>query len=187
MIKVIIILTAEKIYEWFNGWTDEELCSAEYLGVFHREDKDKNKPFCAAVDFDDKDYVAHDWNIMLPPSMSVVKETKSGKKVNQRLYKVNGQGFVKFDYGGDSKVSGKLIETLQSTVSVIHAPDRTFTMIPPSEVDPKELEKKLNLICFFTEVQKHFPDSQSKQRDVTHLALQGSLARLDEKEYPTRF
>ena len=175
-----------KKYEWFNGWTDEELCSAEYLGVFHREDKDKNKPFCAAVDFDDKDYVAHDWNIMLPPSMSVVKETKSGKKVNQRLYKVNGQGFVKFDYGGDSKVSGKLIETLQSTVSVIHAPDRTFTMVPPSEVDPKELEKKLNLICFFTEVQKHFPDSQSKQRDVTHLALQGSLARLDEKEYPTR-
>ena len=35
-------------------------------------------------------------------------------------------------------------------------------MVPPSEVDPKELEKKLNLICFFTEVQKHFPDSQSK-------------------------
>ena len=77
------------------------------------------------------------------------EETKSGKKVNQRLYKVNGQGFVKFDYGQkDSKVSGKLIETLQSTVSVIHAPDRTFTMVPPSEVDPKELEKKLNLICF---------------------------------------
>ena len=174
-----------KKYEWFNGWTDEELCSAEYLGVFHREDKRKDKPICAAVDFDDKDYVAHDWNIMLPPSMSVVKETKSGKKVNQRIYKVNGSGFPKIDYGGDSKDSGKLVETLQSGVSVIHAPDRTFTMIPPSEVDPKELEKSLNLICFMTEVQKLFPDNQSKQRDVTHLALQGSLARLDEKEYPT--
>ena len=31
-------------YEWFNGWTDEELLSADYLGVYHREDKDKNKP-----------------------------------------------------------------------------------------------------------------------------------------------
>ena len=87
----------------------------KYLGVF-TEDKDKNKPFCAAVDFDDKDYVSHDWN-MLPPSMSVVKETKSGKKVNQRIYKVNGQGFVKFDYGGGSKEAGKLVETLQSGFS----------------------------------------------------------------------
>ena len=66
-------------YEWFNGWTDEELLSADYLGVYHREDKDKNKPVCAAVDFDDKDYVAHDWNIKLPMSMSVVKETKLDK------------------------------------------------------------------------------------------------------------
>ena len=66
-------------YEWFNGWTDEELLSADYLGVYHREDKDKNKPVCAAVDFDDKKYVAHDWNIKLPPSMSVVKDTKAGR------------------------------------------------------------------------------------------------------------
>jgi hypothetical protein len=174
-------------YEWFNGWSDEELRSADYLGVYHREDKDKNKPVCAAVDFDDKDYVAHDWNIKLPNSMSVVKDTKTGKKVNQRIYKVNGSGFPNFDYGGSSKEDGKLVETLQSGVSVIHAPDRTFTMVPPSEVDPKELEKKLNLICFMTEVQKNFPSKTSKQRDTTHLALQGSLARLDEKEYPTTF
>ena len=53
-------------------------------------------------------------------------------------------------------------------------------MVPPSEVDPKELEKKLNLIVSLLRF-KNFPDSQSKQRDVTHLALQGSLARLDEK------
>ena len=172
-------------YEWFNGWTDEELLSADYLGVYHREDKDKNKPFCAAVDFDDKDYVAHDWNIKLPWGMSVVKETKFGAKVNQCIFKVNGSGFPEFDYGGDSKEAGKLVETLQSGVSVIHAPDRSFTMVPPSAVDPKELEKKLNLICFFTEVQKNFPSKTSKRRDITHLELQGVLARLDEKDYPT--
>ena len=172
-------------YEWFNGWTDEELLSADYLGVYHREDKDKNKPVCAAVDFDDKDYVAHDWNIKLPWGMSVVKETKFGAKVNQCILKVNGSGFPEFDYGGSSKEAGKLVETLQSGVSVIHAPDRSFTMVPPSAVDPKELEKKLNLICFFTEVQKNFPSKTSKRRDITHLALQGVLARLDEKDYPT--
>ena len=172
-------------YEWFNGWTDEELLSADYLGVYHREDKDKNKPVCAAVDFDDKDYVAHDWNIKLPWGMSVVKETKFGAKVNQCIFKVNGSGFPEFDYGGSSKEAGKLVETLQSGVSVIHAPDRSFTMVPPSAVDPKELEKKLNLICFFTEVQKNFPSKTSKRRDITHLALQGVLARLDEKDYPT--
>ena len=172
-------------YEWFNGWTDEELLSADYLGVYHREDKDKNKPVCAAVDFDDKDHVAHDWNIKLPWGMSVVKETKFGAKVNQCIFKVNGSGFPEFDYGGDSKEAGKLVETLQSGVSVIHAPDRSFTMVPPSAVDPKELEKKLNLICFFTEVQKNFPSKTSKRRDITHLALQGVLARLDEKDYPT--
>ena len=175
----------KKKYEWFNGWTDEELCSADYLGVYHREDKDKNKPVCAAVDFDDKDYVAHDWNIKLPMSMSVVKDTKTGKKVNQRIYKVNGSGFPKFDYGGDSKEAGKLVETLYSGVSVIHSPDRTFTMVPPTETDPKDLEKRLNLICFMTQVQKNFPPKGVKKRDLAHLALQGSLARLDEKEYPT--
>ena len=128
----------KKKYEWGNKWTDEQLLSADYLGVYHREDKDKNKPVCAAVDFDDKKYVAHDWNIKLPPSMSVVKDTKAGKKVAQRIYKINGAGFPKFDYGGSSKEDGKLIETLQSGVSVIHSPDRTFTMVPPSTVDPNE-------------------------------------------------
>ena len=175
----------KKKYEWGNKWTDEQLLSADYLGVYHREDKDKNKPVCAAVDFDDKDHVAHDWNIKLPWGMSVVKETKFGAKVNQCIFKVNGSGFPEFDYGGSSKEAGKLVETLQSGVSVIHAPDRSFTMVPPSAVDPKELEKKLNLICFFTEVQKNFPSKTSKRRDITHLALQGVLARLDEKDYPT--
>ena len=177
----------KKKYEWGNKWTDEQLLSADYLGVYHREDKDKNKPVCAAVDFDDKKYVAHDWNIKLPPSMSVVKDTKAGKKVAQRIYKINGAGFPKFDYGGSSKEDGKLVETLQSGVSVIHSPDRTFTMVPPSTVDPNELEKNLNLICFMTEVQKKFPPKGVKKRDLAHLAMQGCLARLDEKEYPTTF
>jgi hypothetical protein len=175
----------KKKYEWYFDWTDEELLSADSIGVYHRENKDKNKPFCAAVDFDDKEYVAHGWNIKLPPSMSVVKHTKAGHVVAQRIYKLNGSGFPKFDYGGDSKESGKLIETLQSGVSVIHAPDRTFTNVPPAEVDSDDLLKKLKLSCFMTEVQKNFPKKGQGKRDTTHLALQGSLARLDEKDYPT--
>ena len=58
-------------------------------------------------------------------------------------------------------------------------------MVPPTEADPKDLEKRLNLICFMTQVQKNFPPKGVKKRDLAHLALQGALARLDEKEYPT--
>ena len=167
--------------QWKFDWTDEDILSADAVGVYHK-DKDKN-PICAAVDFDDLAYVAHDWNNMLPPSMSVAKQTKLGAKVNQRIYKVNGSGFPNLDYGGNSKDDGKLVETLQSGVSVIHSPDRTFTMVPLAQANNEELLKRLKLICFFTEVQKNFVGEG--QRDTTHLALQGALARLDEKEYPT--
>ena len=104
---------------------------------FLREHFDKNT-ICAAVDFDDLAYVAHDWNNMLPPSMSVAKQTKLGAKVNQRIYKVNGSGFPNLDYGGNSKDDGKLVETLQSGVSVIHSPDRTFTMVPLAQANNEE-------------------------------------------------
>ena len=172
-----------KYGKWYRHWTDEEILSADAVAIFHRDD-DKN-PICAAVDFDDVDYVAHDWNIKLPSSMSVVKHTKLGHKVNQMIYKVNGSGFPKFDYGGESKEDGKLIECLRSGISIIDSKDRTFSMVKPAEVDSDDLLKKLKLSCFFTEVQKNFPTKTSKRRDITHLALQGVLARLDEKDYPT--
>ena len=169
--------------KWFRQWTDEEILSADAVAIFHRDD-DKNQ-ICAAVDFDDVDYVAHDWNIKLPSTMSVTKNTKLGLKVNQMIYKVNGSGFPKFDYGGGSKEDGKLIECLPSGISIIHTKDRTFSMVKPVEVNSDDLLKKLKLSCFFTEVQKNFPPKGIKRRDLTHLALQGALARLDEKDYPT--
>ena len=107
-----------KYGKWYRQWTDEEILSADAVAIFHKDEK-KN-PICAAVDFDDVDYVAHDWNIKLPSTMSVVKETKLGHKVNQMIYKVNGSGFPKFDYGGSSKEAGKfkissvLAETIYS-------------------------------------------------------------------------
>ena len=172
-----------KYGKWYRQWTDEEILSADAVAIFHKDD-DKNQ-ICAAVDFDDVDYVAHDWNIKLPPTMSVTKNTKLGLKVNQMIYKVNGSGFPKFDYGGESKEDGKLIECLRSGISIIHTKDRTFSMVKPVEVNSDDLLKKLKLSCFFTEVQKNFPPKGIKKRDLTHLALQGALARLDEKDYPT--
>ena len=172
-----------KYGKWYRQWTDEEILSADAVAIFHKDD-DKNQ-ICAAVDFDDVDYVAHDWNIKLPSTMSVTKNTKLGLKVNQMIYKVNGSGFPKFDYGGESKEDGKLIECLRSGISIIHTKDRTFSLVKPVEVNSDDLLKKLKLSCFFTEVQKNFPSKTSKRRDITHLALQGVLARLDEKDYPT--
>ena len=40
-------------------------------------------------------------------------------------------------------------------------------MIEPQEIDPQELENKLKLCCFFTEVENKFP--KKGQRDDAHL------------------
>ena len=168
---------------WFYDWKDEEILAAADVGIYHR-DKNKNQ-ICAAVDPDDKDYVTHGYMSMLPASMQVSKKVNGSVVNTQKIYKVNGQGFPKFDYGGSSKDEGKLVETLQSGISVIHSPEKNFSITPLREVDPDELQKKLKLISFFTEVEKNFPSSTSKKRDTTHLALQGALARLDENLYST--
>ena len=172
-------------WEWYYNWTDDELLNAESIGVYHAEkinDFDK-KTICGAVDPDDRKYVAHSYCGLLPPTLTVTKNVNGQPIQTQRIYKVNGSGFPKFDYGGDSKDQGKLIETLQSGVSVIHSKEKNFSMIEPQEINPQELENKLKLCCFFTEVENKFP--KKGQRDEAHLRLAGALARLDEKDYPT--
>ena len=172
-------------YEWYYNWTDDELLNAESIGVYHQEkiNNFEKKTICGAVDPDDKRFVAHSYCGLLPPTLTVTKNVNGLPIQTQRIYKVNGQGFPKFDYGGDSKDQGKLIETLQSGVSVIYSKEKNFSMIEPQEIDPQELENKLKLCCFFTEVENKFP--KKGQRDDAHLRLAGALARLDEKAYPT--
>ena len=48
--------------KWFKDWKDEELLSAERLGVFHRDSK------VFAIDPDDKTYAAHLFMPCLPPT-----------------------------------------------------------------------------------------------------------------------
>ena len=53
--------------KWFKDWKDEELLSAERLGVFHRDSK------VFAIDPDDKTYAAHLFMPCLPPTFEVGK------------------------------------------------------------------------------------------------------------------
>ena len=169
---------------WHYNWSDQELLNAESIGVYHQEKIDdiKKKTVFGATDPDDKSYVIHEYCKLLPDTFTITKNVNGKPIQTQRIYKVNGAGFPKFDYGGDSKDDGKLIETLQSGVSVIHAKDKDFNMVPPTTADNDEILKKLKLSCFFTEVEKHFPNKGG--RDKAHLRLAGALARLDQEEYP---
>ena len=170
-------------YEWYYGWRDEELQKAESIGVYHRDKNKKRKR--GAVDPDDKSRRVHGYMSMLPETMTVTKTVNGSPIQTQRIYKVNGQGFPKFDYGGASKDDGKLLETLQSGVSVIYAKDKDFSIAPIVEADPVDLEKKLKLSCFFAELERKWPEKGLKQRDIAHLRLSGALARLDPTEYST--
>ena len=126
-------------YEWYYGWRDEELLKAESIAVYHRDKNKKRKR--GAVDPDDKSGRVHGYMSMLPETMTVTKTVNGSPIQTQRIYKVNGQGFPKFDYGGASKDDGKLLETLQSGVSVIYAKDKDFSIAPIVEADPVDLEK----------------------------------------------
>ena len=177
-------------YKWSNNeefgyqWSDEELLEYKAWGIYHNKNKDTK---FAAIDFDDKHNVIQRYASLFPWTMQVMKNTKNGKsKTAQLIYKVNGQGFPKFDYGGASKEDGKLVETLQSGISRITGKDRwIWNTHEITEAEPEHITKCLKLACFFSEVEKKFPPKGLGKRDEAHLRLAGALARLDEIAYPT--
>ena len=175
-----------KKFEWFYGWTKDEIMKAESIACYHRvPTKDgRKKRITGAVDPDDKTNTVHKYMSIIPATMTVTKIVNGSPIQTQRIYKQNGKGFPKLDYGGASKDDGKILETLQSGISVIHSKEKDFSLTKPVEVDPVELEKKLKLACFFSEVEKVFP-KQEGGRDLIHLRLAGALARLDVEDYPT--
>ena len=168
--------------KWKYDWTDEDLLQAERLGVFH----DPSNVF--TIDFDDETYTAHQYLQLLPDTFTDGRMLGSKKILTHRTYKINGSGAPTI---GDSakypksisKNKGLLVEVLTGKQTIFTGGDRFIALdIPPAEVNIKSLEKRLKLICFFTEVEKAFPAQGG--RDEAHLRLAGALARLDEKEYP---
>ena len=168
--------------EWYYTWSFHELLAAKRLGVFH----EKSSVF--TIDFDDNDYVAHKYLHLLPPTFTDGKVVNGQKVMTHKTYKVNGSGAPTI--GGKpkypkniSKKKGLLVEVLTGKQTIFTGGDRFIALdIPPAEVDIKSLEKKLKLICFFTEVEKVW--SAEGGRDEAHLRLAGALAKLPADEYP---
>jgi hypothetical protein len=73
-----------------------------------------------------------------------------------------------------------LVETLYATNTIFEGGDRVvINDVPPAETNVDELEKRLKLISFFTEIEKLY-DVGEGARDDFHLRLTGCLARLDD-------
>lgn len=163
-------------------WTDQELLKSKRLAFFHKQSK------TFTIDFDDKSFVAHGYSPLLPATFTDGKIVGGRIVPTHKTYKINGEGACKFEYPKNaSKDSGLLVESLSSTSTIFEGDDRVvINDVPPTTVEINKLTKRLNLICFFTEVEKNFPNSASKQRDYAHLRLAGCLARLDPNEYPNQ-
>jgi len=167
----------------FFDWTDDQLEIARRLAFYQRESG------VYTVDFDDPDRVAHGYSSMLPDTFTDGKVVNGSWLVTHKTYKINGAGALKFRYPPDAKgkEDGLLIETLYSTNTIFDGVDEEKAVlndVPPVETNVDELEKKLKLICFFTEVEKLY-DVGEGARDDFQLRLTGCLARLDTHEYPT--
>ena len=167
----------------FFDWTDDQLEIARRLAFYQRESG------VYTVDFDDPDRVAHGYSSMLPDTFTDGKVVNGSWVVTHKTYKINGAGALKFRYPPDAKgkEDGLLIETLYSTNTIFDGVDEEKAVlndVPPVETNVDELEKKLKLICFFTEVEKLY-DVGEGARDDFQLRLTGCLARLDTHEYPT--
>ena len=165
----------------FFDWTDDQLEIAKRLAFYQRESG------VYTVDFDDPDYVAHGYCSMLPDTFTDGKMVDGKLIKTHKTYKINGAGAAKFKYPPDAKgkKDGLLVETLHTTNTIFEGGDRVvINDVPPAETNVDELEKKLKLICFFTEVEKLY-DVGDGARDDFHLKFTGCLARLDEQEYPT--
>ena len=159
---------ADGKYHWSNkigyDWTDQELLDANRIGAWH---KDSN---IFDVDFDDKDFNAHKFIDMLPPTFTV------GKKVNGRtvpthlIYRTNDKK-VK-----DYKKTQPLLELIANTQTIIAGVDRVIINDQePVYYDPEQIKDELKLIATFSELYKHSKDLT--QRNEFYFRLGGALAR----------
>jgi hypothetical protein len=168
--------------KWCYTWSFQELMAALRLGVYH----DPSNVF--TIDFDDDSYTAHKYLQLLPDTFTDGRIIGGNRIPTHRTYKLNGQGAPTIGGAAKypkrvSKKKGLLVEVLTGKHTIFTGGDRFIWLdVPPAEVDNKSLEKKLKLICFFTEVEKVFPAKGG--RDEAHLRLAGALAKLPVDEYP---
>ena len=149
--------------KWFYDWNDQELLDANRIGAFHRDSN------IFDVDFDDKEFNAHKFIDMLPPTFTV------GKKVNGRtvpthlIYRTNEK--VK-----DEKKTQPLVELLANTQTIIAGVDRVIIDDQePVYYSAEDIRAELKLIATFSELYKHSKDLT--ERNDFYFKLGGALAR----------
>ena len=173
--------------KWRYDWTDEELLKSKRLGFWHKQSN------VFTVDFDDLSCVSHGYIELLPFTFTDGKVLDGRGKpefiATHKTYRINGQGASDFKYPNvKAKEHGLLIETLNNKQTIFTGQDRDIICdVVPHEVDIKDLNDRLALICFLTEVQKVWVSPESKQRNDAHLRLAGALARLPEDRFSTDF
>ena len=156
---------------WKYDWTDEELLLSKRIGAYHKESN------IVDVDFDDKDFIAHKFIDMLPPTLTIGKKVKGKLIPTHKIYKCNkdvkGYSFPKTVGKG-----GKIIELLTSTQTIIAGVDRVIiNNIEPMSMDIADLNMHCRLIAAFSELYKHIPEGGKGLRNDFYLRLGGALAK----------
>jgi hypothetical protein len=170
---------ATKNGSWCKDWSDAELLNAKRIGVFHKDSGIQD------VDFDDKNFIAHKFIDMLPPTLTVGKYVDGVVIGTHKTYKIpNDEEANRYSFPSSANKGDKIIEILTSTQTIIAGVDRVIiNNVEPIEINPTELQMHCRLIAAFSELYLHWPKPDSKMRDEAFLKLAGALTR--ETDIPT--
>ena len=148
---------------WHKDWNDQELLDASRIGAFHRDSN------IFDVDFDDKEFNAHKFMDLLPPTFTV------GKKVNGRSIATHLIYRTK-DKVKDYKKAQPLVELLANTQTIIAGVDRVIINDQePIYYSAEDIRAECKLIATFSELYKHSKDLTN--RNEFYYRLGGALAR----------
>ena len=157
---------------WHKDWNDQELLDASRIGAFHRDSN------IFDVDFDDKEFNAHKFMDLLPPTFTV------GKKVNGRPIATHLIYRTK-DKVKDYKKAQPLVELLANTQTIIAGVDRVIINDQePIYYSAEDIRAECKLIATFSELYKHSKDLTN--RNEFYYRLGGALARHTEVPMYTR-
>ena len=148
---------------WHKDWNDQELLDASRIGAYHRDSK------IFDVDFDDKEYNAHKFMDLLPPTFTIGKKVNGRPVATHLIYRTKEK--VK-----DYKKAQPLVELLANTQTIIAGVDRIIINDQePIYYSAEDIRAECKLIATFSELYKHSKDITN--RNDFYYRLGGALAR----------
>ena len=148
---------------WHKDWNDQELLDASRIGAYHRDSK------IFDVDFDDKEYNAHKFMDLLPPTFTIGKKVNGRPVATHLIYRTKEK--VK-----DYKKAQPLVELLANTQTIIAGVDRIIINDQePIYYSAEDIRAECKLIATFSELYKHSKDLTN--RNEFYYRLGGALAR----------